>query len=207
MFRLTLILRMTTNRLLMDEVICSDKCLPAWKQLEYFGNKLHEWVRGGWRRDKAFSNFLFWIIVERSGMGVQQLAWGCLLPCCASLDTWHYCSRDESINVPTLHITQLKPLWHTPRSGFIKFSDGKHVTMQAWCSGYCRAFSSSCSDRKRVACFQHWPVNPVCDDPSSSPIVWFFGLKDKVKISNSIRFKVSMSLYFKGTVPYNRVYY
>lgn len=69
--RLTLILRMTTKRLLMDEVICSDKCLPARKQLEYFGNKLPERVRGGWRRDEAFSNFLSRVIVERRGMGME----------------------------------------------------------------------------------------------------------------------------------------
>lgn len=160
-----------------------------------------------WRLEERWSIFQFplpsYSRKTWDGDGITRLRW-CLLPCCASLDTRHDCSRDESINVPTLHVTQLKPLWHTPRTGFIKFSDGEHVTMQAWCSGYCRAFSSSCSDRKQV-CFQCRQVSPVCDDPPSLPVVWFLGSKSKSW--NSFRFKVSTSLYFKGTVPYNRVHY
>lgn len=169
-----------------------------------------QWVHGSWRRDEAFSNFLFWIIVERSGMGMQQLAWGRLLPCCASLDTWHYCSRDESINVPTLHITQLKPLWHTPRSGFVKFSDGKHVTIAGLVFGLLQGIQFFLFGQETCGVFSVLTGEScVWWSSTLTYCLIFGGLKDKVKISNSIRFKVSMSLlkYFKGTVPNNRVYY
>lgn len=51
-------------------------------------------------------------------------------------------SHDRGIN-------QLKPLWHTPRSGFMHVSDGKHsVSVQAQHSGNCRSFSSSSGIKK-----------------------------------------------------------
>lgn len=121
------------------------------------------------RRDEAFFQFPFpnYSRKKWDGDGITRLRIGSL-PCCASLDTWYYCSGDESINVPTLHITQLKPLWHTPRSGFLKISDSKHSDfMQAWRSGYCRAFSSSCSDRKGVAFFFFLV-------PTGESCVWWF---------------------------------